>query len=86
MNKKIKDIDLIQMKDISFEEFKSFNDSLTIERETWSLDFNLLYKKTNAPIKDLEEYYDLCVNQAPFCTLFTKIDNKIAGLIQINLV
>ena len=52
-------LELIRLKEIKFQDFKNFNDSLTVERETWSLDFNLIYPKTNKPVRNIKEWYEV---------------------------
>ena len=83
MSKKIENIDLILLKDISFEEFKSFHDSLDVERETWSLDFNVVYHKTEKAIQNIKEFYEQMCITIDSCRV-AKIGEKIVGLVQCN--
>ena len=76
MNKKFTDIDLIPMRNVSLEEFEKFIDSLTIERDTWSLNLNITNNRTNNPTKD---FYN--VSNA----LLGVVDGKIIGLVQVSL-
>ena len=82
MDKKFTDIDLIPLRDVSFKEFEKFTDSLTIERDTWSLELNIRQKnmlpidRTDNPAKD---FYN--VSNA----LLAIVDRKIVGLVQASM-
>ena len=76
MDKKFTDVDLISLKDVSFKEFEKFIDSLTIERDTWSLNLNITNDRTNNPTKD---FYNTSN------ALLGIIDGNILGLVQASV-
>ena len=59
------------LKDVSFEQFKSFLDSLDVEKKSWSLDLQTF--------KDEKAWYDFHINGASAYFLLYK--NEIIGLI-----
>ena len=73
MNKKFTDIDLIPLRDVSFTEFEKFIDSLTIEKDTWSLDVNITNDRTDNPTAD---FYNASN------ALLGMVGEKIVGLVQ----
>ena len=75
-------LELIRLKEIKFQDFKNFNDSLTVERETWSLDFNLIYPKTNKPVRNIKEWYEVHNEEdSAVWMLRKKDDGELIGLV-----
>ena len=84
MSKKIKDINIFQLHEISFKKFKEFLDSLDEEKKTWSLDLNVIHSKTKKPVTNIKEYYETASRKDNLGVFAAKIGSKVVGLVQAN--
>ena len=74
----------IPLKDIKLDVWLQWNDSLTVERDTWSLDRNIWYYKTpgEAP-KNETEYWDAFQTKEYMGAWGAFIDDKMIGFLSV---
>ncbi len=76
--------EIIQLQQVSKEDWLEFLNSLTTERETWSLDYNVINSVTNTQPKTPEEFYHVYKDGNKIGAWVTKLNGKISGYISCN--